>query len=85
MPFQSRKQLRWCFASEDDAKRRGEKFKIDCMEWLKSTPDPYCLPEVKGGEVKCKDKKGPLIGSIKTGPRGGKFKRVAGTKVYLKR
>lgn len=83
MPFQSRSQMRNCYA----LRARGRAGSWDCDKWLDETPQPQCLPEHKGGQRKCRPiRKGESVkGPVQTGAKGGKFFEVAGTKVYLPR
>lgn len=69
MPFKSKSQLRTCFA--------GRMPGVNCKEWLSKTPDIGCLPEKTNypppRKCRMKRKNEPVIGKIKTGPRGGKY------------
>ena len=47
MPFESKAQMRKCFA----LKRQGKAQGWDCDEWAGATKDPKSLPEKKAGDI----------------------------------
>lgn len=90
MPFKSKSQLRTCYSTH----KKG----WNCKEWLSKTENICCLPEKKGSQIsnKCRPvrKDERVVGSVKTGARGGKYfeiieknkgKVICVTKVYLSR
>ena len=89
MPFTSQRQLQTCFGREAQMKSKGGVWKWDCKKWLAETPDPGCLPTVKGGEPKraCRKLRASekVPSKVYQGPRGGRYFFVAGVKVYVPR
>ncbi len=72
MPFQSKSQIRACFANQ----KRNPNTTWNCKEWLHETPKN--LPERKS-PVKSPKRK------ILTGPKGGKYYiNAQNKKVYIK-
>jgi|KBSMisStandDraft_5_1062788.scaffolds.fasta_scaffold79991_2 hypothetical protein len=71
MPFKSKAQLRTCYSK----KAKGQANNWNCDEFLNKTESVCCLPEKKGDKIKsrCMKNGERVIGSIKVGPRGGKF------------
>lgn len=53
MPFVSRAQMRACYARRSRKSRSSSKW--NCDKWLKKTikNGKICLPEYKGGKVRC--------------------------------
>lgn len=95
MPFKSKRQLATCFSRQLKAESRGEKWNWDCKRWLEVTPDPKCLPSLKGratttvskttAKAVCRNlKKGEkIITPIHQGPKGGYYFYAGGVKVYV--
>lgn len=87
MPFTSTRQMAVCYNKEINAKARGKSSGWDCDAWLSETPDPACLPSLKGYQAKraCRNLKASekVAGPIYQGPRGGYYFYVAGVKVYI--
>lgn len=52
MPFTSQSQAATCFNKQISAKSKGKKWTWDCLEFLKATSDPACLPYRKGATPK---------------------------------
>jgi hypothetical protein len=74
MPFQSKAQIRACFANQ----KRNPNSNWDCKEWLHETGTTKNLPERKSN-VKSPKRK------IITGPKGGKYYiNSQNKKVYIK-
>ena len=67
MPFVSKSQLRTCYGKQSPG--------WDCKEFLDHTPSICCLPEKKGlpRKARCMRNGERIIGTIQTGPRGGRF------------
>ena len=86
MPFQSKSQVRACFAN----KRRNPNSTWNCREWLHETSNVKSLPEKKQSPRRSPSKKqSPRTSSNKTnniltGPRGGKYYIANNKKVYIK-
>ena len=71
MPFESKSQLRACFAKAAQLKTQGKEPMWDCHKWYRETAVPFKkLPERKE--------------HVQIGPRGGKFVIRNSRKVYLK-
>lgn len=88
MPFVSTRQLSTCFSKQLLAESKGKKWNWDCEGWLKITPDPTCLPSLKGGKPnpsRCRKLKTgeKIITPIHQGARGGYFFFAKGVKVYV--
>lgn len=86
MPFKSKRQLQTCFGRQLSAEAKGSKWSWNCEEWLKATPNPLCLPSLKGHKVKgCRplrtDEK--IISPVYQGLRGGYYFLARGVKVYV--
>jgi hypothetical protein len=90
MPFESSRQLATCYSKDLSAKAKGKKpsknLRLwDCDKWLKETPNPECLPSIKGRKPKCRPmRKGEKIKSdVYEGMKGGLYFYVANNKVYV--
>lgn len=87
MPFESKSQLRMCYAKQFQAARKGKKSSWNCDRWLKETKRPHMLPERKGEYSGKRNKisKGPCTKGKKVciGPRGGKYIIRGGIKIYV--
>jgi hypothetical protein len=93
MPFVSKSQLRTCYGKNN----KSDQSTWNCDEFLKKTESVCCLPEKKGtsrSKTRCMKKGERVKGSIKIGPKGGKFfiieekdkkGKVCTMKVYLPR
>jgi hypothetical protein len=74
MPFQSKSQLRACFALKAKMEKEGKTPTWDCHKWYHESETPFQkLPDYKYATAK-----------IHTGPRGGKFLVRGNRKVYLR-
>lgn len=87
MPFTSRRQLQTCFGQQITALSKGKNWSWDCKKWLQETPDPKCLPTIKGKPAKCRPMRNgeKIIGPIYEGPKGGHYFFAGGVKVYVPR
>lgn len=87
MGFTSQRQLATCFSRQLSAESKGQKWNWDCEGWLQITPDPGCLPSLKGYPAKRKCRKlgqgEKIVTPIHQGPRGGYFFYAGGVKVYV--
>jgi hypothetical protein len=68
MPFQSKAQIRACYAQKSRAEKEGRVATWDCKKWYAETKSPKKLNQRK----------------IYTGPRGGKYFIKDGKKNYIK-
>jgi hypothetical protein len=90
MPFQSKAQIRACFANQ----KRNPDTTWNCREWLHETGSTKNLPETKSSPKKSvKSPKKTVISprnvkspkrKILTGPKGGKYYMNGNKKVYIK-
>jgi len=87
MPFKSQRQLATCFSRQISAEAKGKKWTWDCKEWLAETPNPKCLPSLKGHHPKCRSLRNgeKIVGPVYEGPKGGHFFFAGGVKVYVPR
>ena len=97
MPFKSKSQRRLCYAKSSQAKRAGRTPDWDCPAWDKETPNIEGLPErlSRGKRASPKPKRSPSPkpkkSSQKTykgykiyvGPKGGKYIKKNGNKIYV--
>lgn len=87
MPFRSQRQLATCYSKKISTESKGRKWTWDCDEWLQSTPDPGCLPSLKGypPKRKCRNIRNgeKIVGPVYKGPRGGYYFFAGGVKVYV--
>ena len=83
MPFQSASQMRLCYARLADDLCHGRAPQWDCESWYHETPDPNCLPERVGDEVRCR-RPAPETG-VQVGPRGGIYVVRGGRTIYFPR
>jgi hypothetical protein len=83
--FVSKRQLATCFSRQLSAEAKGEKWNWDCLKNLKETPNPICLPSLKGYPAKCRGLYSgeKIVTPIYQGPRGGYFFLAKGVKVYV--
>jgi hypothetical protein len=87
MPFVSKRQASTCFSRQLLAESRGQKWNWDCERWLSITPDPQCLPSMKGQPkpTKCRKLRDgeKIITPIHQGSRGGYYFYAGGIKIYV--
>jgi len=72
MPFKSAAQMRLCYS----LLAKGKNGSWDCDEWLRKTKS------LDGKKLSARKRR---RSAIKTGPRGGKYFEVGGTKIYVSR
>lgn len=79
--------MQTCYGKKIAAEAKGKKFGWDCDRWTKETPDPGCLPTLKGHsrpracrKLRAGEK---IVGPVHRGPRGGNYFMVVDVKVYV--
>lgn len=87
MPFQSKAQIRACFANQ----KRNPDTTWNCREWLHETGSTKNLPETISPKKSVKSPRKSPNKSLKspkrkilTGPKGGKYYMNGNKKVYIK-